>query len=152
MGSLQTERVIRAELEVVFDALTDVASWPDRIEGIQAVELLDEGPVRDGTRFRETRVMFRKEATEEMTFRDVDRPRGYGLESHSCGAFFRFDYDITPTDDGGTPASRVVLRGTWGAETFGAKVMNALLGWMMTGQMCKAIEKDFDDLKRSLEA
>jgi len=47
----------------VFAAASDFRNAPQRIHGIKKVEMLSTGPVGVGTRFKETRVLFKKEAT-----------------------------------------------------------------------------------------
>jgi len=147
MPRLQIERVIAASPEACFDALTDAASWPDRVTGVVRTEVLDEGPVRDGHRLRETRVMFGREATETFTFRDVRRPSGHALESASCGTAFRFEYRLDAVREG----CRVTMRGDWHATTAFGRIVGAVTGPLMKGAMVKAIEKDFDELKASIE-
>lgn len=58
------------------------------------IELLTDLPVGEGTRFKETRIMFKREATEEMEFVEFDAPNVYTLGSYSCGCEFRMDTDL----------------------------------------------------------
>jgi len=68
------EKYIEAPREVVFDAALDLHSAAENIGAITKMEVLTDGPIGLGTRFRETRVMFRKEATELMEITVFERP------------------------------------------------------------------------------
>ena len=83
MSTLTTSKFVQAPPEATFDAFTDLRSAPDRIEAITALEVLGDGPVGVGTRFRETRVVFKREATEEMEITAFDRPNSYAVEAES---------------------------------------------------------------------
>ena len=66
---------IEAEPEQVFLLFTDIEKFPENLSGIERVELLTAGPVGVGTRFKETRIMFKRETTEEMEVTRFDPPR-----------------------------------------------------------------------------
>ena len=70
---------IAAPPDVVFATMADIARWPEFIGGIERVELLTDGPVRVGTRFRETRTMFGRSASEEMTVAELAPPHRFVL-------------------------------------------------------------------------
>jgi hypothetical protein len=63
---------------------TDLDGAAERVDGIQKLEKLTDGPVGLGTRFRETRRMFRKEAAEEMEFTAFEPGRSYGVCCDAC--------------------------------------------------------------------
>nr|WP_276514753.1 SRPBCC family protein [Nocardia transvalensis] len=50
----RTETVIDAPLSTVWQVQTDVQGWPSWQQPVTSMELLDEGPLRDGSRFRWT--------------------------------------------------------------------------------------------------
>ncbi|MGM0575218.1 MAG: SRPBCC family protein [Myxococcota bacterium] len=102
---ISISEAIHAPIEAVFDAMTDPEGHAERIPAITRCEVLTDGPVGAGTRFRETRVMFGKEATEEMEFTEFDRPHGYLLEAHSHGMNYRTRHTLTREGD----AIRVTL-------------------------------------------
>ncbi|HKB15566.1 MAG TPA: SRPBCC family protein, partial [Planctomycetota bacterium] len=118
-----------------------------RIKGIQRIEMLTEGPVRVGTRFKETRKMFGKEATVTMEVVTFDPPHGYALGAEDHGCRYRCEFKFTP-HAGGT---RVEM--TWEGTplTFFSKVMGLLMAPMMKGMASKCVEQDLTDLKASLE-
>ena len=138
---------IAASRDRVFEACTDVDHWAEMIEGIVKVERLDDGPPGQGTRFRETRVMFKKEHTEEMWFENFDPPTGYTVKGDSCGSTYESVFTFTEKDGG----TQMDMEMRWKANTLFAKLM-APMGALMAGPMKKAMTKDFEDIKAFLEA
>ena len=142
---------IDAEPAEVFRRSTDVPSWPNSIRGIKRVELLTPGPIGLGTRFKETRIMFGREATETMEFIEFDPPRKYVLGCNSCGCIYRSEFLFEPKS-GGT-----LLTFTFASQpvSFMAKVMGFILKPLMAKMMKKCLEevaKDINDLKENVEA
>ena len=139
--------VIAAEPSVVFEACADFAKAPERVEGILNCEVLTDGPIGQGTRFRETRIMFGKEASEEMEVTQFERGKSYTVEAESCGAHYTTKFDFQPENG----ATRVTME--WHARpvTLMAKLMQPL-GWLMSGFLRKCIEKDLESIKSYLEA
>ncbi|MGW1978897.1 SRPBCC family protein [Streptomyces sp. NPDC001889] len=96
------ERRIAAPAERVWRVLTDLAGAPAVLSGVEAVEVLSDGPFGVGTRWRETRRMLGKEATEEMWVTASDPPRGYTVEAASRGAAHRSRFTLRPAGPGAT--------------------------------------------------
>lgn len=139
---LKIEHKCAAPPERVFAVATDFANMTDHLSGVTKVEMLTGGPVAVGTRFRETRVMFGKEATEEMTVTALQPPRSYTMEALSCGVHYKSILDFLP-DGGGT---RIVMTITATPQTVMTKITGPLMGFLMKGAMKKAMLKDFADL------
>lgn len=140
---------VRAPRSVVWAVVTDIPNAAGTIEGIEKVEVLERpasGVV--GLKWRETRKMFGKEATEVMWITAAEAPAWYDTRAESHGAVYttRIALDTTPQ------GTRLSMRFTGTPQTFGAKVMATLLGPMMKGSMRKAVQKDLDDIKAAAEA
>ena len=135
---------------VVWAVLTDLENAPQRISAIKRLEILTKGPVGKGTRWRETRIMFKREATEKMEITEWNPPRSYTVEANSCGAHFKstITCEHDPNAAGGTLVTFTMMTKPL---TFMAKLMSPL-GVLMKGACVKAFEKDLDDLKRSVES
>lgn len=146
MNQVSVERTVAAPPQRVFAASIDIPRWPEVVPAIQEVELLTDGPVRVGTRFRETRVLFGREATETMEVLELEAPHRYLLGAESHGSRYRTEFRFEPAGDG----TRIVF--TFRAEplTFAAKVMGFLMKPMMKKmvEMCAA---DLDALKAHVE-
>ncbi len=143
---LVLEESIQAPQGAVWEVLTDLQGAPGRISGIKALQVLSGGPVGKGTRFRETRVMFGKEAGEEMEITRFEAPTTYTVEGDSCGAHFASTYTLQEV--AGTTKLRVEIRTR--PTTFLAKVMSPL-GYLMAGSMKKLLAQDNADIKRAAE-
>lgn len=146
-NAITVERQVDAPPEAVFRVASDFAKAPERIRGIVKVEMLTNGPVGKGTRFRETRKMFGREATETMEVTEFEPPRRYvlGAESHGC----RYRAELAFEPQGGGTRMRMIF----GAEplTFFAKVMSVLMRPMMK-KMVAECGRDLDDIKQSVES
>lgn len=140
------ETHVAAPREAVFAAFADVPSWAEHTSGIQKIEMLTDGPVGIGTRFRETRIMFKKEATEEMEFTAFDSPSLFTLEAESCGCRYVSDHRFIEKDGG----TLIQFEMTSHANSFLAKLMTPL-GYIFSGTMKKMILKDMNEKKAHLE-
>lgn len=141
-----TER-IDAPPERVFEFFSDVAAAPERIDGITSVEVLTDGPVGVGTRFRESRVMFGKEHTETLEFVAFDPPRSYGVDCESSGVLFVSRFTFEP-DGAGT---RVTMDMRSKSLTLKARLMTPMM-LLCAGAVKKAMQQDLADIKRAAES
>jgi carbon monoxide dehydrogenase subunit G len=132
----------------VFDALSDFANAPKRISGIKRVEMITNGAVGVGTAFRETRVMFGREATETMEVTRFEPGRAYELTAKSCGCLYRSELRVNPI---GASASEVTMTFNATPQTFIAKAMSFLMKGMMKS-CAKAILTDLTEVKTSIES
>ena len=146
MASTTTSKHIEAPTDVVFNLMTDLDQVDSRISSIVRLEKLTDGPVGVGTRFRETRVMFGKEATEELEFTAFDAGKSFTVECESCGAHYAMHHEFSP-DGGGT-----LLEVTFDMKplSFLAKVM-APMSKLMAKSCIKAFDKDLEEIKAHAE-
>ncbi len=147
MPTLTVSEHINAPVETVFARCADVTSWADTVSGIDSVEVLSEGPVGEGFTFRETRTMFGKQATEEMTFSEFSPPTGYALLAESCGSRYRTVHRFEPADGG----TRVTMEFQATPVTLGAKVL-APMFVLMKKSLEKCLRNDLADIKRAIES
>jgi uncharacterized protein YndB with AHSA1/START domain len=139
---------INAPPERVFEAFTDLRNAAGRVRAIKSLTVLTDGPIAKGTRFRETRVMFGKEATETMEITEFDPPRSYQVEARSCGMHYVSRLDFAP--DAGATVARMTFQGT--PLTLVAKIMGKVMAGMMHKACVKAMQQDFDDLRAYVES
>jgi carbon monoxide dehydrogenase subunit G len=130
----------------VFAAATDFANAPEHIAGIQRVEMLTAGPVGKGTRFRETRVLFNREATEEMEVVEFDPPRAYALGAENHGCRYLTTLTFEPAGEG----TDVEMRFRAAPLTFVARVM-AFLMRPLAKKVVQECGKDLEGLASSIE-
>jgi hypothetical protein len=137
---------IAAPPETVFDTVADVSHWPDFVRGIERVEFLTPGGVASGVTFRETRIMFRRSATEDMTIAVLSRPRRFELTAENHGTRYVIVHDITPASGG----SRLQLTFEGTPITFAAK-LGSVLALLFKGAVIKQLRSDLDDVKAEAE-
>ena len=148
MSVMTVQRDVAAPAEKVWAICTDLDGTKEVISAITALERTDGGSgFGVGTAWRETRVMFGREATESMAVTQVDEGRSYVVESLSRGVLYRSVMRVEPKGDGCT------LSWEFGAEaqSTSAKLMS-LLGKLMEGSTRKALMADLDDIAAAAEA
>lgn len=148
MNVIKLEQLIQASPERVFEVFADIPGTGARISAITRIEMLSDGPIGKGTRWRETRVMFGREAIEEMWISEFDPPRGYSVEANSHGAKYLTRYAFFPEGAG----TRVVMEFGADATTFFAKLMGKLFFKAMAKSVQDALKKDMVELKQLCEA
>ncbi|MEO1008247.1 MAG: SRPBCC family protein [Planctomycetota bacterium] len=139
---------IDADPDTVFEATTRFATAADFIGGIDKVEMLTDGPVGVGTRFRETRTFFGKTATEVMEVTDFRPGESYTLGAASNGCIYQTIVRCVP-EDGGTR-----LEYDFSGEPQGliGKLTAPLMALALGGTMRKCLAKDLEDIKASVES
>ncbi len=138
---------IKARPEQVFAQITDLHKAADRIEGIVQLDVLTEGPIRVGTRFRETRVMFGKEHSEEMEITAMEAPRYYTVEADSCGAHMTTRFDVEADGDGSMVRLRIESRPT----TLFAKLLAPVTNVLLRGMIKKCLLQDLQSIQQFIE-
>ena len=150
MRELVVARDVAASAETVWGVLTDLDRAEETISGIDKLERLDDGTgFGVGTRWRETRTMFGRTATEDMEVTQIEPGRSYVTEAESHGARYRSEMTVEPVDDA---ASRLTM--TFGAESQGtiAKIMAFTMGRLIERSTRKAIDGDLADIATAAEA
>ena len=147
MTGIVVTETIAAPPETVFARSTDLARWPETCEAITKVEILTDGPVGVGTRFRETRKMWGKEATEEMEITAFEPPNRYVLGAESHGCKYRTELRFDAQGDG----TLVTFDFQGEPQTLTAKVMGFVMKPMMKS-MIKMCAKDLADMKAAIES
>ena len=122
---------------------TELDKAAERIPDIVSLEVLSEGPFGEGTRWRETRSMFRKEATEEMWVTGFDPPKSYNVDAESHGMHYSTHFSFTPDGDG----TRVSWTFSGTAQKLGAKMMAPIFNVLMKSTMKKCMLRDLEALR-----
>ena len=147
MPSFTLTQRVEAPIDAVFDVFSDIPRCHEMIEQITAVEMLTDGPVGVGTRWRETRMVFKRVATEEMEVTAFEPGRSYTVGCQSCGC----EYESTWRFEAEGDATQVEFEMGCRPVTFAAKVMSPLSRLMMP-MMKKCFVKDFEALKAVAES
>lgn len=149
MSNLSVEFHINAPLDRVFAVCTDFENAAENIDAVQRVEILTDGPIGVGTRFRETRIMFKREATETMEITAFDPPHSYTVEADSCGTHWSSTFTFAP-DQSSAGGTRINFTMVLSPRSLLAKMLSPL-SRLMIGPMRKCVEQDFSDLKAVCE-
>lgn len=130
--------------DAAFSTAIDISNWPRFISGVQSVELLTPGPVAASTRFRETRSMFGRQASEDMTLAQIEPPRRFLLTAFNHGTAYRAEFASEAT------GTRTTLVFEGQPATLLARLF-APLSWLFLGTLKRQLELDLADLKREAE-
>ena len=145
---VEMSELVAATPERTFGVFADFENCADYISGIIKSEVLTDGPIDVGSRFRETRRMFGREASEEMEITIFDPPNAYSLRAFSHGTEYRTRFEFTP-EEGGTRV-KMIFEGR--PQSFMAKVMGLLFGGMAKKTVINMIRQDLLDGKAAAEA
>ena len=143
MATITVSTHVSAPIERVFEVYTELDKAVERIPDIVSLEVLSEGPFGEGTRWRETRVMFKKEATEEMWVTGFDPPKSYTVDAESHGMHYSTLFSFTPDADG----TKVSWTFSGTAQTLGTKIMSPIFNVLMKGTMKKCMLRDLEALR-----
>jgi len=149
MKPIRVSRDVNAPASVVWGIITDLEGSVETISGIEKVEILAGDSFGVGTSWRETRTMFGKKATEEMTVTEVTEGESYVVIARPDGANYRTVMSILST---GETACTVSME--FGANPKGTmtRFMGATMGKMFEGATKKALQRDLDDIAAVAEA
>ena len=140
---------INGSREGIWEVITDFENWTDTMSAIEEIEILEQpesGLV--GLKWKETRTMFGKSATEVMWITDVVENESYDVRAESHGAVYSSKLSIV--EEGGSLILRMDFGGE--AQTFMAKLMSAAMGVFFKGATKKALLQDLADVKAAVES
>lgn len=149
-GPVTITATAQAPAETMWEVITDIENSPKVVRGIEQVERLD-GPTDFGVgyRWRETRTMFGKKATEDMTVTRVDPGRSYLTEADNHGAHYETTMSVNPIT---ATSCEVTMRFEATAGGLLNRTLGALMGKLMEGSVRKMVQQDLDDLVAAAEA
>ncbi|MET9672462.1 SRPBCC family protein [Streptomyces sp. NPDC006482] len=148
--SVVVERRVAASPGRVWEAITDLRDMPRVLSGVEKVEVLTEGGFAVGTRWRETRRMLGKEATEEMTVTECEPPDRYVTVADSHGMHYVSELTLTTYGEGGT-----TLRMTFSATPASGRTpgfVTRLLARFGAKAVARALAKDLAEIATAVES
>lgn len=146
MGRMNLSVRINATPETVFAVVSDVENAPDRIEWFEKVEMLTDGPVRVGTRWRETRRMNNKECIEEWEMTAIESPNHFTAYCDSQGYDVEWTMRVEPEGEG----SRLTLQMTTTPRTLIGKILTPI-ELLLSSMMKSMVQKDLESTKAYIE-
>ena len=146
---LNTQVVINAPREVVWNIVSDIENCKDTISAIEKIDILEKPDSgMTGLKWKEQRTLFGKTATETMWVTDSKENEFYKTRAESHGSIYE---TMLSLKDGGE-GTLLNWEFAGSPQTFGAKLMSVLMGWMFKGSMRKALEQDLADIKAKAES
>lgn len=144
MSTTTVTRTIRASQESVFDAIAHIENFSKIVPAITNVEFLTEQKSGVGTRFKETRLMGKREGSSTLEVTEYDAPQRVRMVSDQGGTIWDTVFTVEPSSDG--QVELVVVMEANAYKLF-AKLINPLI----KGMIKKFIESDMDAVKAHCE-
>jgi uncharacterized membrane protein len=145
---IAVEVTIKGSREEVWKVITDIENSPHTITGIEKVEILEkptDGLV--GLKWRETRTLFGRTATEIMWITDVEENESYQTRAESHGAVYITGLVLSEDDNG----TRLTMEFDSIPQTPSAKLMAATMGRFFAKATKDALTQDLVDIKTAVE-
>jgi len=144
---INVDGLINASSKIVWDTITDIKSAEHNIKGIDSIEILKEP--EDGLlglKWRETRTMMGRSATEDMWISALEDGKWYEVDAESHGTKYKTRITLKE-QNGGTHYEMV-----FNAEpiTLSAKLMSLTMIFFR-GSLLKLLRADFEDIKTAAE-
>lgn len=138
-------RTIHAPVETVFEAVSDISNFREAVPHIVRVEFLTESRVGVGTRFRETRMMGKREASTVLEVTEYVKNERVRLVSDAGGAVWDSLFTVTPVGDGQGTRLDLVM------EARPYRLLSRVFVPLMKGVVAGAVEGDMDAVKGWVE-
>ena len=146
---ISVNTIIESSSEKVWRAITDFEHCESWINGILNVTILEQpenGLV--GFKWRETRKMFGKEATETMWITNCVDGEYYQTRAENHGAVYVSKLMVQQQDE----QTLLTMEFSGMSESWYVNLMSKLMGFFMTKSMIKMLEADLADIKAHVEA
>jgi hypothetical protein len=146
---VEAEVTVNGPKGAVWAVITDIENAADTISGIEELEVLekpDSGLV--GLKWRETRTMFGKAATEEMWITDAVENDFYTVRAESHGCIYTSSMSVSERDGG----SALTMTHESSPQGFLAKLLFLATGFLAKNAIRKVILQDLNDIKAAVEA
>jgi carbon monoxide dehydrogenase subunit G len=141
---------INAPAEKVWAVISDIPGSAATLSGIDAIQMLTDGPYAEGTRWKETRTMMGRSETVELWVSQTDPPRSTTVKALQGGADYTTRFALAERD-GGTDVTL-----TFGAEVLKptrlSKVLMAVVGPIGMRITRKALAKDLAEIAAKAES
>jgi hypothetical protein len=145
---VEAQVAIDGSKEAIWAKITDIENAAKTISSIEKVEILERptsGVV--GLKWRETRKLFGKSATETMWITDAVENEYYKTGAESHGFYYVCTLRISEQGSG----NLLTMTHDSRPQGFVTKVMSFLMGFMLKGTIRKMLLKDLNDIKAAVE-
>jgi carbon monoxide dehydrogenase subunit G len=146
---IEIHQDVNAPADKVWAIITDIENAAQTISGIKRVERLDDADgFVVGTRWRETREMFGRSATEEMTVSEIVPGRSYTTIADHDKVHYESTLSVEPT---GAETSQLTMRFDAQTSGFLNKTFGAVIGAIMVRSTRKLMQQDLVDIAAAAE-
>ncbi len=145
---VESQVTINGTKAAVWKVITAIESATETISGIEQVEVLEQpenGLV--GLKWRETRTLFGKTATEEMWITDAVDNEFYRTRAESHGCVYVSTMSISGNNDGCT----LTMSHQAKPQSLVAKLLSFPMGFVFKGAFRKAMLQDLNDIRAAVE-
>ena len=139
---------IKAPKEKVWMVITDIENSVNTISGIDKIEILNAP--KDtivGLKWKETRTIFGKSATETMWITAATENNNYHTRAESNGAIYRTILKLSEKEN----TTYLSMEFSTEAIKLKGKIMGFIFNSMLSKSMKKLIKKDLIDIKTAVE-
>lgn len=146
-------RTIAAAPEAIWQVITDVERAPDFFRSVGSVEVLGSSEYAPGLRWRETRTIFGRSETLELTVVEADPSRRAVLESEAAGVRYRISFELTRSGDHyeSSPRTLVVSRFVADQAPTAPPILWRVLGSLGAKATEESLAQDLADLAGVVE-
>ena len=132
----------------VWLAITDIKNASNMISGIIDLEVLNQ-PVKEliGLKWKETRMMFGKEASEVMWITEAVENEYFCTRAESHGSVYRTKLSLEESEGVTVLTMSFIAE----AQSLIVKMLSVFMGALIKNSMNKALQKDLEDIKRYVE-
>jgi carbon monoxide dehydrogenase subunit G len=146
---IRVGRRMAAAPEAVWKVLTDLEGAVETLRAVTKVEVLTPGEYGVGTKWRETRTMWGKEATEELSVTVAEAPRLTVVEANPGKTHYTTTFTVRPAGTG----SQVDVRfGAWTEDPNPAqRAAWAVFGAIGARATRKMLAADLEDIAKAAQ-
>ncbi len=139
---------IEKPIKEVWKAITDFKNCTSYIKSIIKLDIIEEPKgTLIGFKWKETRMMFGKEATETMWITDYAKNKFYQTKAESHGSVYVSKLMVEPNNKN----TKLTMSFSSEPQTLFVKIFSFCTGFMLKGFMKKELLKDLNDIKFHLE-
>ena len=145
---VKADITINSAKEAVWRVITNIENSVNTISAIENIEVLEKpenGLV--GLKWQETRTMFGQQATEIMWITEAQENAYYRTRAENNGAVYISELRVEGSGD----KTLLSMEFEGEAQSFGAKLISFLTGFLFKGATEKAIKQDLEDIKVAVE-
>lgn len=143
---IKCQTFIAAPRERVFELFTDLHGAAERLSGVKRIEILTDGPIGPGTRWRETRSLMGQTSIQEMRVASADPPNSFAVVAENIAASFETRFTFKE-HNGGT---KVVCEFTAEPKNPLMKIFSPMAG-IIEGAIQTVVQQDMADIKKIAE-